>query len=296
MARPSSDIGKSDLLQHIKNKSIDTEQLLSNITDNIVGFNSTEDELKIARKTDMGGSEIWSFSIGGNVYSSPVVVDGVVYVGSNDDNLYAVDASDGSEIWSFSTGGNVYSSPVVVDGVVYVGSYDDNLYAVDASDGSEIWSYSTGNSVYSSPVVVDGVVYVGSNDNSLYAVDAVERFARLYIADEYGWIPLYKGPNENIKAIGSTQTGDIVSAGQSRTKKQPVSFPATKSGDGSTTTFTINHPLGEIPRAVYPQPTSADANGNFYITNKTASSFDIVYESAPANGTDNLSWDIEVKP
>jgi outer membrane protein assembly factor BamB len=58
------------------------------------------------------------------------VADGTVYVGSADDNLYAVDAATGDQRWAFETGDVVYSSPTVADGTVYVGSYDDNLYAV----------------------------------------------------------------------------------------------------------------------------------------------------------------------
>ncbi|MGW4985906.1 outer membrane protein assembly factor BamB family protein, partial [Streptomyces mirabilis] len=53
-----------------------------------------------------------------------------VYVGSRDSSLYAVDAATGRKRWSFLTGSAVSSSPAVVDGVVYFGSVDGNLYAV----------------------------------------------------------------------------------------------------------------------------------------------------------------------
>jgi len=93
--------------------------------------------------------------------------------------------------------------------VVYVGSDDNTLRAIDASDGTEIWSFSGFSGlVRSSPTVVDGVVYVGSFDNTLRAIDAVERFARLYVADSVGWIPLYRGPNEQPQVAGSTLTGN----------------------------------------------------------------------------------------
>ena len=105
----------------------------------------------------------------GGVFSSPAVVDGVVYVGQGRD-VYALDAASGQLRWRYETGSGVYSSPAVVDGVVYVGSYDDYLYALDAASGQLRWRYETGNRVYSSPAVVDGVVYVGSRDNYLYAV------------------------------------------------------------------------------------------------------------------------------
>ena len=122
-----------------------------------------------------GGNIEWYWNVGDRgVYSSPTVVDGTVYVGSNDGNFYARDATNGEKRWIYSTGDRVESSPTVVDGTVYVGSNDGNLYALDTSDGTEEWIYSTGDDVRSSPTVADGTVYVGSNDGNMYALDAVD--------------------------------------------------------------------------------------------------------------------------
>jgi ABC-type branched-subunit amino acid transport system substrate-binding protein len=60
----------------------------------------------------------------------------------------------------------------VVDRVVYVGSCDNYVYALDAATGKERWRFQTGDSVFSSPAVVDGVLYIGSNDSYVYALDA----------------------------------------------------------------------------------------------------------------------------
>jgi outer membrane protein assembly factor BamB len=72
-------------------------------------------------------------------------------------------------MWSYTTGGDVASSPAVANGVVFVGSYDDNVYALDAVTGALVWSYATGDMVVSSPAVADGMVYVGSYDHMVYA-------------------------------------------------------------------------------------------------------------------------------
>jgi len=76
----------------------------------------------------------WQFETGGSVYSSPAIgSDGMVYVGSYDDNLYAINP-DGSMKWKFMTGSWVSSSPVISsDGTVYVGSWDDNPYGTTIS-------------------------------------------------------------------------------------------------------------------------------------------------------------------
>jgi outer membrane protein assembly factor BamB/alpha-tubulin suppressor-like RCC1 family protein len=114
----------------------------------------------------------WTFNTGGPVYSSPAVANGVVYVGSNDHKIYAIDTVTGIEKWAFTTGDQVWSSPAVADGVVYVGSDDNKVYAIDAATGAQRWAFTTRYMVYSSPVVADGVVYVGSQDHNIYAIDA----------------------------------------------------------------------------------------------------------------------------
>jgi outer membrane protein assembly factor BamB/serine/threonine protein kinase len=119
------------------------------------------------------GAVIWSFATGGNVGSRPALADGIVYFGSNDHNLYAVDARTSTKLWSFATGGRIVSSPAVADGVVYVGSEDGKIYALSADPAKKLlWSYPTQGAVESSPVVGLGVVYVGSEDGNLYALSA----------------------------------------------------------------------------------------------------------------------------
>src|ERR1700694_3261353 len=95
----------------------------------------------------IGGRKIWGFLTNNEVLSSPAVVGGVVYVGSEDDNVYALNANTGAKIWAFQTGGFVNSSPAVVGGVVYVGSADWNVYALNASTGAQMWAFNIGDSV-----------------------------------------------------------------------------------------------------------------------------------------------------
>jgi len=45
--------------------------------------------------------------------------------------VYALDAATGANLWSFATGDWVYASPAVVNGVMYVGSWDNDIYAFD---------------------------------------------------------------------------------------------------------------------------------------------------------------------
>jgi outer membrane protein assembly factor BamB len=118
------------------------------------------------------GAKLWSYPTDQPVESSPTIVDGVVYIGSADGKVYALNASTGAKLWSYLTGNAVFSYPTVANGVVYVGSDDYNLYALNAKSGSKLWSYSTGLYVRSSPTATNGVVYVGSWDDSVYALNA----------------------------------------------------------------------------------------------------------------------------
>src|SRR3990170_8894050 len=56
--------------------------------------------------------------------------------------------STNQTLWIFHTNGKVWSSPAVVDGIVYFGSLDHHVYAVKASDGTKIWDFTAGNRVY----------------------------------------------------------------------------------------------------------------------------------------------------
>ncbi|MEW2396698.1 serine/threonine-protein kinase [Streptomyces sp. NPDC046862] len=118
------------------------------------------------------GKPRWQFSTGNGVYTCPAVAGGVAFFGSADYHLYAVDVKTGEQRWQFTAGGEVNSSPVVAGGVVYAGSDDGRLYAVDARSGDRKWTFAAGGRIRSSPVVAWSKVYVGSEDFRLYGVDA----------------------------------------------------------------------------------------------------------------------------
>ena len=138
----------------------------------------------------------WQFPTKGQVLSSPAISNGILYVGSSDHFLYALDAATGVLKWKFKTGGRITSSPAVLAGLIYFGSFDSNFYAVDAATGQLKWKFQTGGErrfaathlhgaepaaetmpdpfdfYLSSPVVAIGAVYFGSGDTNIYALDA----------------------------------------------------------------------------------------------------------------------------
>jgi outer membrane protein assembly factor BamB len=78
----------------------------------------------------------------------------VVYVGSDDDNVYAVTTS--AQLRTFPTGGHRQSFPAVAAGVVYIGSEDGNVHVLNAATGAPLWSFRTGSLIRSSPAVANG--------------------------------------------------------------------------------------------------------------------------------------------
>lgn len=114
----------------------------------------------------------WSFQTGAEIGGSPALANGMVYFGSADSKLYALDAITGEKRWEFQTGSFVLSSPAVVDETVYFGSNDGTFYALDAVTGHKIWTYQTRYAIRSSPTVANGMVYFGGDDSNLYALDS----------------------------------------------------------------------------------------------------------------------------
>jgi outer membrane protein assembly factor BamB len=121
------------------------------------------------------GATNWKFKTEGSVSASPAEEAGLICFGSGDGYLYCLEADSGTERWKFKTQGPIFSSPTIADGIVYVGSADHHVYAVDLASGNEEWKYEVNGPVHSSIAVSDGVVCFGSDDRSLYAIQATEK-------------------------------------------------------------------------------------------------------------------------
>jgi len=113
------------------------------------------------------GEVVWTVDAGGYP-SSQTVVDGTVYVGTDDGTVHALDARTGDTRWSASAGS---TAPTVVDGTVYAAADDGTVSALDARTGDTEWTTTIENDVYTTPTVVDGTVYVGTEDPLVHGDD-----------------------------------------------------------------------------------------------------------------------------
>ncbi len=113
----------------------------------------------------------WTRDLGWQTDSSPIIVNDVLYIGSNG-GIHAIDAISGKELWRTQTNGFVKSVPAVTNGVLYVGGDDSRFYAMDIKDGAMKWIYKNATNGYtSSPIVINNLAYAGSKDGAFYAFD-----------------------------------------------------------------------------------------------------------------------------
>ena len=130
---------------------------------------------------EFDGSERWTVDTG-RFYGRPRLRDGVVYVGSEEGVVRAVDADTGEVRWRQEMGMDESGGPTgpaveAVDGTaVYV--VTDRLLALDPATGDRLWYFGDGGGSIGSAAVHDGVAYVGDGD----AVRAVEDGAELWSA------------------------------------------------------------------------------------------------------------------
>ena len=114
----------------------------------------------------------WVFAYPGalRARSQPLVHDGVIFVGSQSGDIYALDLESGCAHWTYSAGAEVRSSlslglvPGRDDPVLYMGDFSATVHAIDASDGSLVWRASVGvhpdATITGSPKLHEGSLYV----------------------------------------------------------------------------------------------------------------------------------------
>lgn len=118
------------------------------------------------------GELAWKFLTGGIVAGSAYVHGDTVYFGSYDKYIYALDARDGALKWKFLTGDIVFTSQTIWRGKLYASSCDSYIYALNAETGQLVWKFKTNALSIISPLIVNDKVYVGSDDFNMYCLDA----------------------------------------------------------------------------------------------------------------------------
>jgi len=121
----------------------------------------------------------WTFQTGvteGGFQTTPIVVDGVMYISTSWNRVYAIDAATGRELWHY-----LYKNPreigiqyspwnrgvAVGDGRVFMGTLDNHVVALDQKTGREVWNVTVedmrqcGCNITGAPLLVGNKVVVG---------------------------------------------------------------------------------------------------------------------------------------
>jgi outer membrane protein assembly factor BamB len=136
-----------------------------------------------------GPAPLWQTRLGGQAYASPIVADGVAYIGTTGGVLNAVDAKNGTITWTFAAGAPIFGAVAVSSDAVYFACDNGVLYKIDRANGKDMWHYDLGDGAVprvlphpttgswdwqtAQPLVAGGVVYVGAGDGGFHAVDAL---------------------------------------------------------------------------------------------------------------------------
>ncbi len=138
-----------------------------------------------------GIKPLWSFKCEDEIRGTPLLHQGMLYVGCYDNNLYALNAADGQFQWKYPAEGGIVSRPLVFDSNLFLCSEDQRLHCINMRNGKMIWTYFTEGKIYSSPRFSDGHIFFGSEDQDLHAVNATSGRAIWKFATDG---PIYSTP------------------------------------------------------------------------------------------------------
>ena len=130
----------------------------------------------------------WQTRLNGQIYASPVVHDGIAYIGSSGGVFNAVDTRDGTQVWAFATGAPIFGAAAVSADAVYFACDNGLLYKLDRATGKERWRYDLGDADVTrvlphpnvfewewqaaQPLLAEDRVFVGAADGGFHAIDA----------------------------------------------------------------------------------------------------------------------------
>ena len=82
---------------------------------------------------------VWRVDTGGRIDAKPLLHEGTIYIGSQDDRLYALDPVTGETRWRYEAGASITATAAVHGDSVLVGDLDGWVHAVSRDAGARIW-------------------------------------------------------------------------------------------------------------------------------------------------------------
>jgi len=112
----------------------------------------------------------WSYTMQAYCLATAAVGDGLVYIPDMEGRIHCLDAATGQAVWIHEAKGEIYGSPLLADGKVYVGTRRREFWTLAAGREKRVISRVTLDSaMHTTPVAANGVLYVAT-DTMLYAI------------------------------------------------------------------------------------------------------------------------------
>jgi eukaryotic-like serine/threonine-protein kinase len=135
---------------------------------------------QIAKSQPPTDSNIWKFKTSGAVYSTPLIQNDTMFIGSLDSCFYAIDVLTGQQLWKYKTKSKINTTASIYENTICFGS-GNYLYGLDLN-GNFRWEFQmyTGTAVIqnddwdyfnSSPRLLDSIAYIGTENNIVYGVN-----------------------------------------------------------------------------------------------------------------------------
>jgi len=113
---------------------------------------------------------VWSQPLGRHVLSTPAIHEGLVFIADCGRTVHCIDAETGKPYWTHEIKGDVWASPLVADGKVYLGTRSGGFWVFAASKEKHILSsIEIGSPISATTTAANGVLYIATM-NRLYAV------------------------------------------------------------------------------------------------------------------------------
>lgn len=112
---------------------------------------------------------LWKFQAKEGIEGPAAIIGDTVYVGSFDENLYALDLENGKVRWTYAMG-PTKAAPSYYRGKVYIGDENGVVHCVDAKTGKFQWKFETKGEITASANFKDDRLFIGSYDSTLYCL------------------------------------------------------------------------------------------------------------------------------
>lgn len=125
----------------------------------------------------------------GKTVAPALQVDDRVYVGTNNSDFIAMDATNGTELWRFEGAEEaIWGQPVYQNDMIYITSVGGMVYALDADNGEKQWEYQLEGAIAGGVALGDNAIYVADFASHVHALSADTGEEQwMAVADDSTW-------------------------------------------------------------------------------------------------------------